>query len=82
MLSKKKIAVIGLGKLGETLVRALLNAKAMKPGQIRATTAHSHTIEPRSRALKIKGGIDNRACVKGADIIILSVKPQAVGGTG
>ncbi len=28
MLTQKKIALIGLGKLGETLVRALLDARA------------------------------------------------------
>lgn len=77
MLTKKKIVLIGLGKLGETLVRALLDAEAVRPDQITATAKHKETLEAK-RGLDIHTTVNNRAAVKGADVIILSVKPQAM----
>jgi pyrroline-5-carboxylate reductase len=77
MLAKKKIALIGLGKLGETLVRALLDARALRPASITATAKHKQTLEAKS-GLGIRTTVNNRAAVKGADIVILSVKPQAM----
>lgn len=77
MLSKKKIALIGLGKLGETLVRALLEARAVQPQRLIATAKHKETLETK-QGLGISTTVKNRTAVKGADIIILSVKPQAM----
>lgn len=77
MLGKKKIALIGLGKLGETLARALLDARAVRPSQLRATVKHQASLEAK-RGLGITTTLNNRAAARGADIIILSVKPQAM----
>ena len=77
MLSKKKITVIGLGKLGETLVRALLDAGAVQAKQVTATARHAETLEGKA-SLGIRTMLDNRAAAKGADIVILSVKPQVM----
>lgn len=77
MLTKKKIALIGLGKLGETLVRALLDSRAVRAQDIRATAKHPETLEVK-RELGIRLSLNNRAAVKGADIVILSVKPQTM----
>ncbi|MCH6554326.1 MAG: pyrroline-5-carboxylate reductase [Acidobacteria bacterium] len=77
MLTKKKIAVIGVGKLGETLIRALLDAGVVQPSQLTATAKHPETLEAK-KGLGIRLTLDNRAAAKGADIIILAVKPQAM----
>ena len=77
MLSKKKIAVIGAGKLGETLVRALLDAGAVTPRKITVTARHQETLDARRR-LGVSTTLDNRAAAKGADVIIVSVKPQVM----
>ena len=78
MLAGKKIAVIGAGKLGETLVRALLDAKAVRPQRITATTRHKETARRKADALGIRVTTDNAAAVRGADVIIISVKPQGM----
>ena len=75
MLAGKKIAVIGAGKLGETLVRALLDAKAVRPQRITATTRHKETACRKAEALGIRVTTDNAAAVRGVDVIIISVKP-------
>lgn len=78
MLARKKIAVIGAGKLGETIIRALLDAKIVQPDQLRATTRHKETASRKSEVLGIPVGNDNPKAVKGADIVILAVKPQGM----
>jgi len=77
MLTQKKIALIGLGKLGETLVRAMLDARAVRHDDITATAKHKETLEAK-RALGIRTTVNNRAAARRADIVILSVKPQAM----
>ena len=77
MLAKKKVALIGLGKLGETLVRALLDARALAPERITATAKHPETLAAK-RGLGIRTTLNNRAAVRGADVVIVSVKPQAM----
>src|SRR5260221_14323798 len=78
MLARKRIAVIGAGKLGETLIKALLEAKVVHAEQIHATTRHLETSERKGKLHGIKTSTDNAAAAKGADIVILSVKPQVM----
>src|SRR5437667_12278677 len=79
MLARKKIAVIGAGKLGETLIKALLEAKVVQPEQIVATTRHPETGEKKAKAYGIRATTNNADAAKGADIVIVSVKPQVMG---
>ena len=78
MLARKKIAVIGAGKLGETLIKALLEAKVVQPEQIHATTRHAETGEKKAKTYGIRTTTHNADAAKGADIIIVSVKPQVM----
>ncbi|HEY1800769.1 MAG TPA: pyrroline-5-carboxylate reductase [Terriglobales bacterium] len=76
--SKKKVAVLGAGKMGGILLKALLEKGLLSRQGTVATVQH----EERARELSAKYGIavgtDNRAAVKGADIIFVCVKPQMV----
>jgi pyrroline-5-carboxylate reductase len=78
MLGRKKIAVLGMGKLGETLVKALLEAKVVSPAQVVATAKHRETCERKGKLHGIRMTTDNAAAAREADVIILSVKPQAM----
>jgi len=78
MLARKKIAVIGAGKLGETLIKALLEAKIVQPEQITATTRHPETGEKKAKAYGIRAITNNAEAAKNADIVIVSVKPQVM----
>lgn len=77
-LANKKVAVLGAGKMGGILLKALLEKGLLSPKSTVATVQH----EERARELSAKYGIsvstDNVAAVKGADIIFLCVKPQMV----
>lgn len=78
MLSRKKVAVLGIGKLGETLVKALLEAKVLRPEQITATAKTNGTLSSKARKYGIRAA-GNAQAARGADVVILSVKPQAMG---
>ncbi|MPY89826.1 MAG: pyrroline-5-carboxylate reductase [Luteitalea sp.] len=73
-----KLAVIGAGKMGGTLIRALVDAAVIEPGQIIATSRHTETAGDGSRRLGVEVITDNRAGIRGADVVIVAVKPQVL----
>jgi len=74
----RKLAVIGGGKMGATLVRALLDQGLLAPAQVVATTRHRVSADELAQRLGIAAGTDNAAAVEGTDVILLCVKPQAL----
>src|ERR1041384_6398936 len=74
----KKLAVLGAGKLGGILLRAYLKQGLFTAKQVTATVKHGEKTAPRAKTLGVSVISDNRKAVKGADVILLSVKPQAV----
>ncbi|MGH9830496.1 MAG: NAD(P)-binding domain-containing protein, partial [Blastocatellia bacterium] len=44
MLKDKKLSVLGAGKLGETLIRGLLDAGVIAPSNITVTAQHNERI--------------------------------------
>src|SRR5258705_4780215 len=73
------LAVIGAGKLGETLVRGLLEAGRIDAQRVTVTAAHHDHAERQARELGVRAAASNREAVKGAGLVIISVKPQQVG---
>lgn len=73
----ERIAVVGGGKMGEALVRALCASGLASPAQIAVT----HPREARRAALAalgVRAVADNREAVAGADLVIIAVKPDLV----
>jgi pyrroline-5-carboxylate reductase len=77
-LSHKRLAVIGAGKMGGTLLRAFLDQKLVSPSHVTATVRHADHAAALSKQLGVRVGTDNRAAVRGADVVLLAVKPPAV----
>ncbi len=71
--------MLGAGKMGSTLVRALLAAGRLEPGQVVVTTRHESTAADVARRLGVAVASDNRAAIRGADLVLVAVKPQALG---
>ncbi|MFN2541343.1 MAG: pyrroline-5-carboxylate reductase [Chthoniobacterales bacterium] len=78
-MTGKKLAVLGAGKLSGILVRAYVKQRLFEPKRIIATIKHREKTAARGKALGVTVINDNRKAVRGADIILLSVKPQTVG---
>jgi len=77
MLVDKRLALLGLGKLGETMVRALLDAGVVDRERLVATAKHQSTLDQKAD-IGIRLTTDNRAAAEGADVVIVSVKPQGM----
>jgi pyrroline-5-carboxylate reductase len=77
-LSDKKLAVLGTGKLGGILLRAYLKQGLFVAKRVTATVKHGEKAAALAKELGVAVTNDNRKAVKGADIILLGVKPQAV----
>lgn len=76
---KTRVALLGAGKMGGTLVQAFLKKKLFRPENIFATVQH----EERAKQLSTQwDGVtvttDNEAAARRADVILLGVKPQTV----
>jgi pyrroline-5-carboxylate reductase len=76
MFEGNKIAFIGAGIMGGTMIEGLIDNKMVTPDQIVAADPH----EARGNELVAKLGIhytsSNTEAVEGADVLVLSVKPQ------
>jgi pyrroline-5-carboxylate reductase len=77
-LSDKKLAVLGVGKLGGILLRAYLKQGLFDASRTTATVKHAERAAALAKELDISVTNDNREAVRGADIILLTVKPQTV----
>jgi pyrroline-5-carboxylate reductase len=76
MLKGKKLAVAGVGKLGEALISGLLKQGDLKPADITGSVGHDTSIDRVTERLGIEVMLDNKKLVAGKDLIILAVKPQ------
>lgn len=76
-LNHSKFAFIGAGKMGETLIKGLLDSGMLRKEQIIATVRHAERLAELQTKYQIATTTDNRAAVQGADIILLCIKPQA-----
>ena len=77
-LSDRKLAVIGAGKLGGILLRAYLKEGLFSANCVTATVRHAERAAALTSELGIPVSTDNRKAVRGADIVLLTVKPQTV----
>lgn len=77
-METKRIAVIGLGKLGGILVKAFMERRLTFPDRVRATVRHERRLEQLQQEYGIEVGTDNLAVASWADLIILCVKPAHV----
>ena len=77
-LSDKKLAVLGAGKLGGILLRAYLKQGLFVSSRVTATVKHAERAAALAKELAVRVTNDNREAVRGADIILLTVKPQTV----
>lgn len=77
-LSKKRVAVLGAGKMGGILLKALLEKRQISPQATVATVQHEERARTLTGQLGVPVGTDNAAAVRGADIVFICVKPQVV----
>jgi len=72
------LAIIGTGRIGEALLRGLLRAGTVDPGQVICTAHREERCDELVREHAVKATTDNRAALEAADVVLLALKPQAL----
>jgi pyrroline-5-carboxylate reductase len=75
-----RVAVLGAGKMGGILLQAFLKNNLLSAEQIVATVQHAERAQALSAQFGVEVTTDNLAAAKGADVILLGVKPIQVPG--
>ncbi len=70
------LAVIGAGKMGETLTSALVGSGVVDATDVVATAKHRPRLDHMKRRYAVSTTLDNAEAVAGAEVILLCVKPQ------
>jgi pyrroline-5-carboxylate reductase len=78
MLTNKKVAIIGVGKMGETLLNSMIKNNLVKKENLSGSTAQEEHAKEISKKYDIMTYIDNKEMISGKDIIILAIKPQMI----
>ena len=77
-MKAKKVAVLGAGKIGGILVKALLEKRVLNANSVSATVQHEERARLLTEKLGVSVGTDNIAAIRGAEIVFVCVKPQVV----
>ena len=79
MLKGKKIAVIGGGKMGSVIIGGIVSHNLAPACNVTVADKVKERLEELTESYGIRVTEDNRKAAKGADIVILAVKPQDMG---
>jgi pyrroline-5-carboxylate reductase len=75
----KSIAFLGGGAMAEALLRGLLRSGA-RADKLTASGRRQERLDELARAYGVRTTLDNPAAARSADVVVLSVKPQAMDG--
>ncbi len=78
MLKGRKLAIIGLGKIGGALASSLVRNKIVSKENIVGTTGHRDSALEAAKRYGIRTLTDNVQAIRDAQIVILAVKPQTM----
>lgn len=79
-MSFPPIVFLGAGQMAEALIRGVLRAGLVQPGQITATDIRSERLDYLRGDLGIQTSSDNLAALPSGRLIVIAVKPQDAGG--
>jgi pyrroline-5-carboxylate reductase len=81
-LASRTIATIGSGVMAEAMIAGLLRGRLVEPGQVVASHPRAERREHLAREYGIRAVAGNAEAVKGADVVLLAIKPQMLARVG
>lgn len=78
MLRGTRLAFVGSGTMAEAMIKGLLSRELVAPADIVASGPRVERGEELAAAYGVEVTTDNRVAVAGAEIVVLSVKPQVL----
>ncbi|MBE0448349.1 MAG: pyrroline-5-carboxylate reductase [Actinobacteria bacterium] len=80
MLPSKKLSLIGVGRMGEALIKGFLQSGIIEAGQVLLSDINVDRLEVLKGKYRVESTVDNRDAVKRGNIVLLAVKPQQMEG--
>jgi len=74
----RRIAVLGAGKIGESLIRGLLTSESRAPDDIAASGRRAERVDDLRERYGIRSTLSNAEAVGGASLVVVAVKPQDI----
>src|ERR687884_1598192 len=75
MVTDRKLGFIGVGNMGEALVKGLIATKAAAPAQILVSARRRERVQELEKLYGVRGGT-NPEVARQSDVVVLAVKPQ------
>lgn len=72
----KSVAFVGSGAMAEAMISGLQRRGLAKPEELRASDSHQERVDGLHARFGVRPFTKNRQAVSGADVVVLSVKPQ------
>lgn len=76
MISSRKLGVIGVGNMGEALIRGALKAGVIQRSRVVASRRTGDALQRLQEELGIATTTDNLALLRDCDVVLVCVKPQ------
>ena len=73
---RRRVAILGAGKIGESLLSGLLTAGWRRPDEIVATGRRPERIAELAERYGVETTLSNTEAVSGASLVVIAVKPQ------
>src|SRR5437868_13600467 len=78
-LTGKRLAFIGGGTMAEAMIRGLLDRRLVPASDVLVTGPRSERRGDLAKTYGVRAVADNAEAARGADVVVLSVKPQVLG---
>jgi pyrroline-5-carboxylate reductase len=75
-MNERRIAIVGCGKIGESLAAGLLSSGWREPGELVLTCRREERAEELAERYSVETTLSNQEAVAGAGVVVLAVKPQ------
>src|SRR2546430_17055950 len=76
MAANRKIAILGAGRIGESLLAGLLSSGWRKPGDLVVTGRREERLKEVADRHGVDATLSNAEAVTDAGIVVIAVKPQ------
>jgi pyrroline-5-carboxylate reductase len=76
----RRVAILGVGTIGESLLRGLLSGGWREPGELVTTVRREERVTELTERYGVRATLSNAEAVAGAELVVIAVKPQDFDG--